>query len=41
MEKKAQELFGSDGFNEAVAMVAEQEKKLGIYNLSLFTAMGK
>ncbi len=37
MEKKAQELFGSDGFNEAVEMVAEQEKKLGIYDLSQFT----
>ncbi len=37
MERKAHDLFGTNGFNEAVDMVAEQEKNLGIYNLSQFT----
>ncbi len=37
MERRAQALFGSDGFNEAVEAIAEQEKNLSIYDLSQFT----
>lgn len=36
-EKKADELFGDDGFFKVVAQVAELEKKLGIYDLAQFT----
>ena len=37
MQQKAQAHFGANGFNKAVEIVAEQEKKLGIHNLSQFT----
>ncbi len=37
MEQKAQALFGADGFNEAVDVISEQEKRLGIHDLSQFT----
>jgi hemerythrin-like domain-containing protein len=36
-EKKEQELFGKDGFEDNVKKVSEIEKKLGIYNLSKFS----
>ncbi len=36
-EKKEHELFGEDGFERYVNQVAELEKSLGIYDLSLFT----
>jgi hemerythrin-like domain-containing protein len=35
--KKEDELFGDEGFFKVVNQVAELEKKLGIYDLSLFT----
>jgi hemerythrin-like domain-containing protein len=37
-EKKEHELFGEGGFDEMVDRVAAIEKKLGIYDLSQFTA---
>lgn len=36
-EKKEHQLFGDDGFERYVDKVAELEKSLGIYDLSLFT----
>ena len=36
-EKKEDELFGDEGFFKVVDQVADLEKKLGIYDLSLFT----
>lgn len=36
-EDKEHELFGKDGFNTIVNDIANIEKELGIYNLSLFT----
>jgi hemerythrin-like domain-containing protein len=36
-EKKEDELFGEDGFFKVVDRVAENEKKLGIYDLAQFT----
>lgn len=36
-EEKEHELFGEDGFDKTVNLIAEMEKQLGIYNLSQFT----
>jgi hemerythrin-like domain-containing protein len=37
MEKREHEHFGEDGFEKAVAQVAELEKKVGLYELAQFT----
>lgn len=36
-EKKEHELFGEEGFEKNVALVASMEKQLGIYDLAQFT----
>jgi len=37
MEKREHQHFGEDGFEKAVAQVAELEKKVGLYDLTQFT----
>ena len=37
LEDREHELFGEDGFDIMVEKVANIEKQLGIYNLSMFT----
>lgn len=37
MEKREHQHFGDDGFEKAVAQVAEIEKKVGLYDLAQFT----
>jgi hemerythrin-like domain-containing protein len=37
MEKREHEHFGEDGFERAVAQVAELEKRVGLYDLTQFT----
>jgi hemerythrin-like domain-containing protein len=37
MEKREQEHFSDDGFEKAVAQVAQLEKKIGLYDLTQFT----
>jgi hemerythrin-like domain-containing protein len=37
MEKREHQHFGEDGFEKAVAQVAELEKKVGLYDLKQFT----
>jgi hemerythrin-like domain-containing protein len=37
MEKREHEHFGEDGFEKAVAQVAQIEKKIGLYDLAQFT----
>ena len=37
MEKREHQHFGEDGFEKAVAQVAELEKKVGLYDLAQFT----
>jgi hemerythrin-like domain-containing protein len=37
MEKREHQHFGEDGFEKAVAQVAEIEKKIGLYDLAQFT----
>lgn len=37
MQKKERDLFGANGFSEAVESISEQEKKLGIHDLAQFT----
>jgi hemerythrin-like domain-containing protein len=37
MEKREHQHFGEDGFEKAVAHVAELEKKIGLYDLKQFT----
>jgi hemerythrin-like domain-containing protein len=37
MEKREHQHFGEDGFEKAVAKVAEIEKKIGLYDLAQFT----
>jgi hemerythrin-like domain-containing protein len=37
MEKREHQHFGEDGFEKAVAQVAELEKKVGLYALTQFT----
>jgi len=37
MEKREHQHFGEDGFEKAVAQVADLEKKVGLYNLTQFT----
>jgi len=40
-EKKENELFGKDGFEKMVDRIASIEKKLGIYDLAMFTRQFK
>jgi hemerythrin-like domain-containing protein len=37
-EKKEQDLFGGDGFEKNVDLVAGLEKQMGVYDLAQFTA---